>query len=97
MQDEDTIIKYFLFRCGYPDCELKIPYKLIMKKQEGNWNYDSIILEFNCPFCKKRNHFSSRDVIKELSKDDFELEDKISKGTKEVEKHLEKPMKVEWE
>ena len=91
MYNGDTEIRYFTFRCRYPECNEIIPSasfisrftfsagSLFLKGQDVEKGYNLITIDVACPFCCALNHFQISEHVRELSREDYEEEHRAVK------------------
>jgi len=86
MNNSETITRYFVFTCRYPDCNEHVPVELFFMqrdfslgmfhpgKLDEGWRYEVSLCDFVCTFCRRLNHVLIQDCVKEMSRQEYESE-----------------------
>jgi len=75
---------YHIFKCRFPGCNEIIPVESFisaaipsmglsyLQKEGAGLSHDLIAVDVTCPYCSQTNHLQMKDMVKPISKKEYE-------------------------
>ncbi len=87
---------YNIFKCLFPGCNKNIPVESFLshnnysigisylQKEGVELSHDLIAIDVTCPFCSHTNHFRVMDMVREISKQEYDAQSNAVKSKSSI-------------